>query len=175
KKGVEVKCYGDRRLPHARGVAIESDREFGLSVLQRLDEALRRRGELFRAAGVQDVAGYRAKPGSETGARAHLLIDEFQELFTEDDAISQQASVLLDRIVRQGRAFGIHAILGSQTLGGAFTLARATLGQMTVRIALACNEADAYLIMDDSNPAPRLLTRPAAGLYNDNAGALAAH
>ncbi len=175
KKGVEFKCYGDRRLPHARVVAIESDREFGLSVLQRLDEELRRRGELFRAAGAQDVAGYRTKPGAEIMPRTLLLIDEFQEFFTEDDAISQQAAVLLDRIVRQGRAFGIHAILGSQTLGGAFTLARATLGQMTVRIALACNEADAYLIMDDSNPAPRLLTRPGEGIYNDRAGAAEAN
>ncbi|MEO0416609.1 MAG: ATP-binding protein, partial [Verrucomicrobiota bacterium] len=70
----------------------------------------------------------------------------------------------------QGRAFGIHVILGSQTLGGAFTLARATLGQMVIRIALMCNEADAYLIMDDTNPAPRLLTRPGEGIYNDSAG-----
>lgn len=175
KKGVEFKCYADRGLPHARVIAIESDREFGLSVLQRLDEELRRRGELFRAAGVQDVAGYRARPNAGGMPRTLLLIDEFQEFFTEDDAISQQAAVLLDRIVRQGRAFGIHAILGSQTLGGAFTLARATLGQMTVRIALACNEADAYLIMDDSNPAPRLLTRPGEGIYNDRAGAAEAN
>src|SRR5690606_13661731 len=57
----------------------------------------------------------------------------------------------------------------------AYTLARATLGQMVVRIALQCNEADAYLIMDDDNPAPRLLTRPGEGIYNDNAGALAAN
>ena len=35
KKGVEFKCYAANRLPHARVVAIESDREFGLSVLQR--------------------------------------------------------------------------------------------------------------------------------------------
>lgn len=175
KKGVEFKCYADRHLPHARVIAIESDREFGLSVLQRLDEELKHRGELFRSAGVQDVAGYRSRPEALPMPRTLLLIDEFQEFFTEDDQISQQAAVLLDRIVRQGRAFGIHAVLGSQTLGGAFTLARATLGQMTVRIALACNEADSYLIMDDSNPAPRLLTRPGEGIYNDRAGAAEAN
>jgi len=175
KKGVEFKCYADHHLPHARVIAIESDREFGLSVLMRLDEELKHRGELFRAGGVQDLAGYRSRPGSPAMPRTLLLIDEFQEFFTEDDQISQQAAVLLDRIVRQGRAFGIHAVLGSQTLGGAFTLARATLGQMTVRIALACNEADAYLIMDDSNPAPRLLTRPGEGIYNDRAGAIEAN
>jgi hypothetical protein len=172
KKGVEFKCYGTRRLPHAKVVAIESDREFGLSVLQRLDEELRRRGDLFRKLGAQDLAGYKRAGGTEPVPRALLMIDEFQEFFTEEDRISQGAAVLLDRIVRQGRAFGIHVILGSQTLGGAYTLARATIGQMVIRIALQCNEADAYLIMDQDNPAPRLLSRPGEGIYNDAAGAL---
>jgi len=172
KKGVEFKCYGSRKLPHAKVVAIESDREFGLSVLQRVDDELRRRGDLFRHLGVQDVAGYKSAGGGEPMPRALLMIDEFQEFFTEEDRISQGAAVLLDRIVRQGRAFGIHVILGSQTLGGAYTLARATIGQMVVRIALQCNEADAYLIMDQDNPAPRLLSRPGEGIYNDAAGAI---
>src|ERR1019366_799266 len=172
KKGVEFKCYGSRRLPHARVVAIESDREFGLSVLQRVDEELRRRGDLFRKVGAQDLAGYKRAGGTEAMPRSLLLIDEFQEFFTEEDRVSQGAAVLLDRIVRQGRAFGIHVILGSQTLGGAYTLARATIGQMVIRIALQCNEADAYLIMDQDNPAPRLLSRPGEGIYNDAAGSI---
>ncbi|MDB6125702.1 MAG: segregation ATPase, FtsK/SpoIIIE family [Pedosphaera sp.] len=172
KKGVEFKCYASNRLPHARVVAIESDREFGLSVLQRVDDELRRRGDLFRKLGVQDIAGYKRAGGTEPVPRSLLMIDEFQELFTEEDKVSQSASVLLDRIVRQGRAFGIHVILGSQTLGGAYTVARTTLGQMVIRIALQCNEADAYLIMDDNNPAPRLLSRPGEGIYNDAAGAM---
>jgi hypothetical protein len=172
KKGVEFKCYGTRRLPHARVVAIESDREFGLSVLQRVDDELRRRGDLFRKLGAQDLAGYKRAGGKEVVPRTLLMIDEFQEFFTEEDRISQGTAVLLDRIVRQGRAFGIHVLLGSQTLGGAYTLARATIGQMVIRIALQCNEADAYLIMDQDNPAPRLLSRPGEGIYNDAAGSI---
>lgn len=172
KKGVEFKCYAEHRLPHARVVAIESDREFGLSVLQRVDEELKHRGELFRKLGVQDIPGYKRAGGTEAIPRTLLIIDEFQEFFVEDDKIAQTASLLLDRIVRQGRAFGIHVLLGSQTLGGAYTVARTTLGQMVIRIALQCNEADAYLIMDDNNPAPRLLSRPGEGIYNDTAGTM---
>jgi len=172
KKGVEFKCYASNRLPHARVVAIESDREFGLSVLHRVDDELKRRGDLFRKLGVQDLAGYKRQGGTDILPRSLLIIDEFQEFFVEDDKISQTASLLLDRIVRQGRAFGIHVLLGSQTLGGAYTVARTTLGQMVIRIALQCNEADAYLIMDDNNPAPRLLSRPGEGIYNDMAGML---
>jgi energy-coupling factor transporter ATP-binding protein EcfA2 len=170
KKGVEFKSYATHHLPHARVIAIESDREFGLSVLQRVDDELRHRGELFRQFGVQDLSGYKAASG-KTLPRTLLMIDEFQEFFVEEDRVAQAAAMLLDRIVRQGRAFGIHVILGSQTLGGAYTLARATLGQMAVRVALQSNEADAYLIMDENNSAPRLLSRPGEGIYNDMSGA----
>ncbi|HWF19962.1 MAG TPA: FtsK/SpoIIIE domain-containing protein, partial [Verrucomicrobiae bacterium] len=93
KKGVEFKCYAAKRLPHARVVAIESDREFGLSVLQRVDDELKRRGDLFRKLGAQDIGGYKRAGGTEPMPRSLLLIDEFQELFVEDDKISQGASV----------------------------------------------------------------------------------
>ena len=65
KKGVEFKCYANKRLPHARVVAIESDREFGLSVLQRVDDELKRRGDIFRKLGVQDIPGYKRAGGTE--------------------------------------------------------------------------------------------------------------
>jgi DNA segregation ATPase FtsK/SpoIIIE-like protein len=177
KKGVEFKTYATHALPHARVVAVESEREFGLSVLQRLDAELKRRGDLFRVAGVQDVAGYRdsvrAATARERGLpRILLIVDEFQEFFVEDDRVSQEAALLLDRLVRQGRAFGLHVLLGSQTLGGAYSLARSTIDQMAVRIALQCSEADANLILSKDNNAARLLSRPGEAIYNDANGLL---
>ena len=77
---------------------------------------------------------------------------------------------MLDRLVRQGRAFGLHIILGSQTLGGAYSLARTTIDQMAVRIALQCSEADAQLILNKDNTAARLLSRPGEAIYNDANG-----
>lgn len=169
KKGVEFKTYATYKLPHARVVSVESDREFGLSVLQRLDVELRVRGEKFRDAGAQDVAGYRRNTG-ESLCRILLIIDEFQEFFVEDDKLAQEVGLLFDRLVRQGRAFGMHVLLGSQTLGGAYSLARTTLGQMGVRIALQCSEADAHLILSEENQAARLLSRPGEAIYNDAGG-----
>ncbi len=169
KKGVEFKTYAANGLPHARVVAIETDREFGLSVLQRVDEELKRRGERFRGAGAQSVSDFRAKTG-EVVPRTLLIVDEFQELFTEDDRIAQEASLLLDRLVRQGRAFGVHVILGSQTLGGAYSLNRTTMAQMNVRIALQCDEQDSYIILSEDNAAARLLERPGEAVYNDAGG-----
>ncbi|MCE9605300.1 MAG: cell division protein FtsK [Planctomycetia bacterium] len=169
KKGVEFKTYATHDLPHARVVAIESEREFGLSVLQRLDVELKLRGDLFRDLNVQDVKSYREATGKHL-PRMLLIIDEFQEFFIEDDKIAQETSLLLDRLVRQGRAFGVHVHLGTQTLGGAYSLARTTLGQMAIRIALQCSEADSHLILSEDNPAARLLTRPGEAIYNDANG-----
>ena len=170
KKGVEFKLYDHYRLPHARVIAIESEREFGLSVLQQLDAELKRRGDLFRELSVQDVAGFRRTGHADPMPRILLLIDEFQEMFVEDDKLAQDASLILDRLVRQGRAFGMHVLLGSQTLGGSYSLPRATMGQMAVRVALQCNEADSSLILSEDNTAARLLTRPGEAIYNDANG-----
>lgn len=170
KKGVEFKTYASHELPHARAIAVESDREFGLSVLQRIDAELSRRGELFRRAGVQDIGSYRRENPDAVMPRTLLIIDEFQEFFSEDDKLAQDAAILLDRLVRQGRAFGIHLLLGSQTISGSSGLSRSTIGQMAVRIALQMSEADSQLILGDSNSAARLLSRPGEAIYNDVGG-----
>jgi hypothetical protein len=169
KKGVEFKTYVTHQLAHARAIAIESDREFGLSILQRIDAEMTRRGNLFRQAQVQDIASYRRATGDHL-PRTVLIVDEFQVFFSEDDKLGQDAAMLLEQLVRQGRAFGIHVLLGSQTLGGTSGLARSTIGQMAVRIALQCSETDSQLILDDDNIAARLLSRPGEAIYNDNSG-----
>jgi S-DNA-T family DNA segregation ATPase FtsK/SpoIIIE len=174
KKGVEFKTYATHMLPHARAIAVESDREFGLSVLHRIDAELARRGEMFRKLGVQDLAAYRSE-SKQPLPRTLLIIDEFQEFFSEDDKLAQEASLLLDRLVRQGRAFGIHVLLGSQTIGGTSGLARSTIGQMAVRIALQTSEADSQLILGDANSAARLLSRPGEAIYNDAGGLVEAN
>jgi hypothetical protein len=170
KKGVEFKVYAAHELPHASVVAIESEREFGISVLQRLDAEMKARGDRFRDAGVQDLNGYRNAPGTPPLPRVLLAVDEFQEFFVEEDKLAQEAALLLDRLVRQGRAFGVHILLGSQSLGGAYAMSRTTLGQMAVRIALQCSEADAHLILSEQNPAAKLLSRPGEAIYNDANG-----
>ncbi|QDV47350.1 hypothetical protein Enr13x_72590 [Stieleria neptunia] len=169
KKGVEFKTYADSGLPHARVIGIESEREFGRSVLQRLDQELQQRGELFRAQSTQELSDYRSASGQPM-PRIMLVIDEFQELFIRDDKVAAECSMLLDRLVRQGRSFGIHVILSSQSLAGAYSLPRATLGQMAVRIAMQCSESDAALILSDDNTAARLITRPGEAIYNDAGG-----
>ncbi|GIX00904.1 MAG: ATP-binding protein [Pirellulaceae bacterium] len=170
KKGVEFQVYADAELPHADIIGIESHREFGLSALTYVNECLQRRGELFRREGVQDITAWNQRFPHRVLPRVLVIIDEFQELFCEDDKITAEAELALDRIVRQGRSFGIHAVLASQTLGGSYSLPRTTLGQIGVRIALQCDPSDTHIIFDEDNPAASRLKHPGQAIYNDAGG-----
>lgn len=170
KQGVGFKRYAEIGLPHAKVIAIDSEREFGLSVLQKLDRELNERGEKFRAAGVDALSDYRQKEPKSFMPRILLLVDEFQEFFSHDDNLATQAGLLLDRLVRQGRYAGIHVMLGSQSLANRSSLPTSTLGQIGIRIALKCGEADARLIMGDGNLQARLLSRPGEAIYNSANG-----
>ena len=170
KKGVEFQVYSEVELSHADIIGIESKREFGVSTLEYLDRVLHARGEAFRQWGVQDIPSLSKKFPQHAMPRILVVIDEFQELFVEDDKLSQQASMLMDRIVRQGRSFGMHLVLASQTLGGAYSLPRTTLSQMAVRIALQCDSSDAMLILSEDNTAAERLRHSGQAIYNELGG-----
>ncbi len=170
KKGVEFQAYSQSELPHADIIGIESQREFGLSALEYVDQCMQNRGQMFRDAGVQDVQSWNLLHPEQQLPRMLIVVDEFQELFVEDDKLTSQVSLILDRIVRQGRSFGVHAILSSQTLAGAYSLPRTTMGQMGVRIALQCDASDAQMIFADDNPAASRLHHPGQAVYNDQGG-----
>ena len=46
------------------------------------------------------------------------MIDEFQYLFGERDAVTRQATQLLEDVARRGRSQGIHLVLASQDVSG---------------------------------------------------------
>jgi DNA segregation ATPase FtsK/SpoIIIE, S-DNA-T family len=170
KKGVEFKVYADFPLPQVRVLAIGSEREFALSVLQRLDDEMELRGRTFTRAGTNDLPSYRRIRGEKL-ARILLIIDEFQELFAEEDALSSRAANLLERLVRLGRGFGIHLVLASQTLAShTKTLPRSTIGLIKLRIAFDCSEADSRMILSDENRAASTLSRAGEAIYNSAGG-----
>ncbi|BBM87198.1 FtsK/SpoIIIE domain-containing protein [Candidatus Uabimicrobium amorphum] len=170
KEGVEFKKYADPILPHAKVIAIQSEREFGISVLKGLDEELTYRGdELFRPHKVKNITEYRNKQGKSL-PRILLVVDEFQEFFTEEDQLAMQARNILERLVRKGRSAGIHIVLSSQSLSGSGSLPLAITNQIAIRIALQCSDGDSRSILGDNNPAAKHLSRPGEGIYNDANG-----
>lgn len=169
KQGVELKPYARYQLPHAKVVAIGCEREFALSVLRRLDQEIERRGEIFRRTGVEGVQGYRERIG-EPMPRVLLLIDEFQVLFSEDDALADEAHMILDKIASQGRSSGVHMLMTSQTLRRGRSLRPATMEMMKLRVAMMCSDDEGRFVLADDNRATRTLNRPGAAIYNAQGG-----
>ena len=176
KEGVEFKAYAEEGLPHARMVAIESDREFGLSVLQSVEAEMSRRGELLRATGGRH-AGLQAlrEASGESMPRVLLVFDEFQVLFARNDKLGIAAAGLLETIIRQGRGFGVHVLLGSQSLAGLDALGSHVPQLLPTRILLPAAEADARRVLGDGNNAGQYLTAHGEGILNAAGGAVEAN
>jgi len=150
KEGVEFQDYVTRSLPHAKAVVLEAEREFGLSMLQRLVEEMERRSQDFKAVGVSDLPEYRRRTG-KTMSRILLVMDEYVVLFSEDDRLSFQASEALGALVMRGRSFGIHILLSAQRPASTFLSMTQIKSQMGLRIALKCRPDDSTLILGEGN------------------------
>lgn len=171
KRGVEFQIYADFILPSFRVVAIETEREFGSNILDALEREQKIRASLFKKNHVDKIEEYR-----ECGKkmpRILVIMDEFQELFSNaNDEIGKQSSIIMERIVRQGAAFGIHMILASQSYSNISGIDRSVFAQMAVRIVLKCSSTDANLLLDEgSNEIDQISTDdPGRAVYNSEAG-----
>lgn len=167
REGVEFQDYVE--LPHARVVALESEREFALSVLERLQAERAVRGELFKRHGAQFLSDYVATTG-RTLPRILLIIDEFQVIFAEEDALARKAGEILEDLTRRGRGFGIHVLLSSQTPTISGLYSRTIFEQMGLRLALRCTPQVSQAVLGEGNLAASQLTRSGQVIINDGLG-----
>ncbi|UPU37500.1 FtsK/SpoIIIE domain-containing protein [Geomonas paludis] len=175
KQGTEFHVYAKPPLPQARLVATESDPEYGVTVLAHLTEELERRSCDFKNQSVRDFYEYR-ETASAGLPRILLIIDEFQVLFSESRQLAECAEKMLTQLLRQGRAFGIHVLLATQTLKGIQSLSMGQLiSQIGCRIALACSEEDSAMILGSNNWEAAKLKSPPQGIVNDANGAKSAN
>lgn len=173
KEGVSFAQFAPGRLdktwlPHARliGVNINTDREFGLALLQFLADEMRRRAEAAKNHEVTKLEELRAADPSGRWPRIVAVVDEFQFLFAENDAVTKAAVALLEDVARRGRSQGIHLVLASQDVSGieAFWGRRAIFEQFVLRIALP----RARRVLDDLNDATLDLPRWHAVVNHDS-------
>ena len=122
---------------------------------------------------MDNVEDYRSKSG-EVLPRILLIIDEFHVLFSKDsnDTMGKNSAAYLEQIIRQGRAFGIHIILASQTMANIGGINNGVWGQVGVRIALKCPKSDAKFVLGNENDGVDLLSadNPGQAVYNSDCG-----
>ena len=171
KESTEFNIYAAPPLPHSRLVATESDPEYGVTVLRHLSGELETRARLFKSANVRDFSEYR-KLSRVRLPRVLLIIDEFQVLFSEGRQVAEAAEQLLTQLLKQGRSFGIHILLATQTLKGINAQSIGSIiTQLGCRIALACGQEDSAMILGGGNWAAAELRSPPEGIINNANGA----
>ena len=170
KESTEFNVYAAPPLPHARLVATESDPEYGVTVLRHLVGELETRARIFKSANARDFAEYR-KLSRVRLPRVLLIIDEFQVLFSEGRQVAEAAEQLLSQLLKQGRSFGIHILLATQTLKGINAQSIGSIiTQLGCRIALACGQEDSAMILGGGNWAAAELRSPPEGIINNANG-----
>ena len=121
KNGTGFNAY--RELPHIKILSISNDREFGASALDSLIKEMYSRAEVFKKASsergvlIENIQSYRKVTG-EKMPRILAIVDEFQVLFENEDKVARLIRSDLNKLFREGPAFGISIILSSQGIGG---------------------------------------------------------
>jgi len=134
-EGLELRIL--EGCPHV--AAFGTDQAGSMAVLQAVTAELRRRSGLFAAAGVSDIAGYRAT-GHQLAHMA-LMIDEFADL--PDDGKD-----MVIRFGRVGRYAGLHPIVCTQR-PDRDTLPPALKANLPVSMAFRTkNELNSRMIID---------------------------
>ena len=154
KSGTEFKVYDSIKLPHIQLLALDAMQEFGESILENLVKEMEHRGTLFKDAGQTSLKGYKEATGKPL-PRILVIMDEFQILFNDSTnrKVAMNCAELTKRIVTEGRAFGIHLLMATQSTKviSDLTLSHGTIEQMRIRIGLKCGENDARYLFSDQN------------------------
>lgn len=147
------KADQDSYLPQATVLGLNSDRAYGAAVLRHLVAEFERRAAIIRPFG-DNIQKYRAAVPDQPLSRILVVVDEFQVLFEEDDAVADDALASLEKLARKGRAYGIHLVLASQTLSGITKLLAKQDGifsQFPIRLALKNSAAESRAVLDQGN------------------------
>lgn len=167
--GVEFNVYANHKLPHARVIAPEAEREFGLSILKEVFEEGNRRMALCRDNGVTNIVELKRTNPDIVVPRLLVIIDEFQKIFEiENDNISKEANAKIHAIIQEYRKFGINLILATQKLP-AKNIVPYDLIANRVLFKSDPNDFNNLIRWPHSAPQPRLLTGTC--IYNNESGA----
>ena len=177
KDGVEFKVYTEYNLKNFRAISIDTEPEFGLAVLKKIEAEMQERNNIFKQEGCRGLEGYRREM-AEKGNPHHgmprtiLIIDEFQEAFgRSDDPVMSEAAEIIKRLTLVGRAPAIYLIMATQDIKNAAALPETVYNQFETRIALKSSPDSARIILPDNPMADQLINLDkGVAIFNASAG-----
>ncbi|MBO4587606.1 MAG: hypothetical protein J5711_01720 [Bacteroidales bacterium] len=162
--GAGFKPY--EQLPHAHVVVTTRQREYTDSAIEQLICEMYRRAELFKSVDekngihVEKIDDYRRETGEKL-PRILVIIDEFQVLLEKSDRLSHKIGGALEKIVREGRKYGIHIVFCTQS----FRSIDFDTELITLRMAFNLKENDSVKVLGNDSAAH--LTKKGEAILNN--------
>ncbi len=168
KRGIESKIYAQLNLPNFKVISLDTEQEFGLAVLKYLDRLSENRAQGLKNSETSSIEGLNGKNyEAEHASRVVLIIDEFHMMLSGgDQSIENDCAKLLQTLLKQGRAMGIHVILATQTLPES----ELDYDQIMNRIVFQSKNAKDVLDSDNSAIDTIQQYEPGQGIFNDAGG-----
>ncbi len=151
---------------HLKHFLCSSNVEQCIEFIKLLEEEFSKREELFRTEMVAELRDYNKKATIPL-PRIIGIIDEFHVLFTGTSRNTDFVEkIIVEKIIRIGRKFGLHLILSTQSLGGG--VRKSILDNIPLRIALGMTSDQSANFLGLQNDAAANLERGVAVYNGDN-------
>lgn len=148
-KGVEFNPY--RGIKHSRVILVDrADERITYEVIRELKEKMEQRQKMLATAGASDVDEYNKMSADKHISQIILVADECQTLFdAKNNKLQREMIATIALIAQQGRAYGVHLLLATQSLSNAPLLGASILNQIGEHYILPCLPADAQKLVPD--------------------------
>lgn len=150
-KGVEFNPYRD--IKHSRVILVDrADERITYEVIRELKQKMEERQKILAAAGASDVDEYNKMSADSHISQIILVADECQTLFTDNaknTKLQTEMIATIALIAQQGRAYGVHLLLATQSLTNAPKLRSDILNQIGEHYILPCLPADARRLVPE--------------------------
>lgn len=150
-KGVEFNPYRD--IKHSRVILVDrADERITYEAIRELQDKMEQRQKILTAAGASDVDEFNKMSADKHISQIILVADECQTLFSDDaksNKLQRDMIATIALIAQQGRAFGMHLLLATQSLSNAPFLDARILNQIGEHYILPCLPADAQKLVPD--------------------------
>lgn len=150
-KGVEFNPYRD--IKHSRVILVDrADERITYEVIRELKQKMEERQKILAAAGASDVDEYNKMSADSHISQIILVADECQTLFTDNaknTKLQTEMIATIALIAQQGRAYGVHLLLATQSLTNAPKLRSDILNQIGEHYILPCLPVDACRLVPE--------------------------
>lgn len=150
KQGIEFQVF--KNHPNCKKIFLDNeDIQASVQLLEEFKNTIRNRKILFFDKEVTNITDYNKVSKNEPMPRIILIIDEVHRLFTGSYKEQEYFTSILEYVLQQGRSFGVHIILSTQTLAGT-SVNKNLMSHIALRISYRLvGERDCIAIFDSDN------------------------